>query len=262
MVKKGFSLIILILIVLIISCENGKETVSNSANKDQLTNKAMEFLVQDLKERKLMPKIEGNKIIMGISQLTARCSVEDSTENPQFYVIMVQIDLDLGSPYNKTISEHTVGIGKTKEESINKAVKAWIDGVLPPILELVRPSESEDIDKFQIETNKGSETTKWDVIAGPIQIRGKNREPLINKLKEQQPFSLINQTLLTQLARKQIYWFKLLLVKADRNTKAEAECAFNNMDWPEGNNLISKYNLPDSDGMESFSQFFIVKPTQ
>ena len=227
-----------------------------------LTTLAREQIVEVLAGRGFMPIVRDGAVELGVGGISFRCSVPGIQNHPGSAVVAIAGEVRVPAAGDAPLQDSAVGTDETVEKAVAAGVKAWIDGVLPPIQAacgIGKAGEVHPFDLCQIDA-ANKLINNWDVSAGPFQVAGAGRDHLVSHLEAQQPFGLLvsGGALPPIPIRPPLFWLKIFLCRQESGS-VTAECRLNNQDWPVGAKALSPFLLPAEPGFLLFRQFIVGK---
>jgi hypothetical protein len=227
-----------------------------------LTLFALQQTVDVLETRGFKPRIKDGAADLGVGAVSLRCSVPGVQQHPGAVVVAIAGEVLIPDMASTPIQDSAVGTAETTEKAVASGVRAWIDGVLPPVLMARGIGKAEEVHPFdlcQIDFVNNL-TNVWDVYAGPFQVAGRDREHLARHLEAQQPFTmLLTSGALPPIATTPgLFWLKLFLSRQESG-ELTAECRLNNQDWPAGAEALRTFAWPTEPGFLLYRQFIVGK---
>ncbi len=226
----------------------------------KLTSLAREQLVEVLSSQGFKPTINDAAVYLGVGAISLRCSVPGLQEHPGAVVASIAGEVHVPMAGSLPIQDTSVGSAETTENAIAAGLRAWIEGVLPPIRMASGIGKAEEVHPFdlcQVDLLNNL-TNVWDVYAGPFQVAGRDREQLASQLEAQQPFPLLLSALPPISIKPPLFWLKLFLSRQESG-ETSAECRLNNQSWPAGAEALRKLAWPADPGVLLFRQFIVGK---
>lgn len=227
-----------------------------------LTSFARQQIVEVLLGRGFKPTVQDGAVELGSGGISFRCSVPGIQNHPGAAVVAIAGEVLVPAAGLVPLQDSAVGTDETVEKAVAAGVKAWIDGVLPPVLTasgLGKPEEVHPFDLCQIDAAKRV-INNWDVSAGPFQVAGPDRDHLASHLEAEQPFTLLLRAGIVPPIPIQppLFWLKLFVCRQESG-ELSSECRLNNRDWPAGAAALSQFEWPTEPGFLLFRQFIVGK---
>jgi hypothetical protein len=208
------------------------------------------------------PEITLDVVRFGLGDLVARCRVSQVDRRPDGVVSAVEFELALRTDSREGIRENSVGVGADDEEAVRRAVRLWIEGVLPPVRAALGLGPEERVQPFRLSQTDphGRNARRWRVFGGAIQVTTDDPESLIRLLDSFPPFPYMAQQGALPLFPEEdgIFWMG---INCSRGAEGDLEgsCRVNNIEWPLGIEVLSRLPWPPGVGPLVFRQFLAGK---
>jgi hypothetical protein len=221
-----------------------------------LSEFARQALVMAMRSQDLSPREEPDCISLESPRLKARCVLLSCDDNPQRSRVDLGVELLAGSSSPCVLRTRTIGIGRSLEEAVLRAVQVIVEGGIPPVLgALGRPGEQAIASGFLTEP-EWQRRAFWEAFGGPLQTAARHRQALSDYCSAHPVIRLLGSP--AAFASAPLSWLNLgIELSADQ--RISAECLLNGTTWEEGAAALLEFSCPALVGPFFFRQFFCIR---
>lgn len=227
--------------------------------RSQLSEIARTELAERLRSAGGEPSVSLDVVRFGLGDLVARCQVSHLDRSPEKVVTAVEIELQLHPNSREGIRENSVGVAPDDEQAVRRAIRLWVDGVLPPVRAALGLGAEERVQPFRLSQTdpQGRHGRQWRVFGGSIQVTTDDPESLIRCLDTFPPFPYMAEHAGLPLFPQEngVFWMRISCTR-DAEGDFGGMCRVNNIDWPLGIEVLSRLPWPPGVGPLILRQFF------
>ena len=189
--------------------------------------------------------------------------VQHDNDGQHSVVISVSIKATHEQVFPEGIWDCLAGVGENDDEAFSFAAEVWIQGVFPPLHEILVPTETAalEVPRLSLVTrnDESGEHFPWKLYLGALQASGEFTEragTIDENVLVQRMFSAITG----ELYEPRFIWIKAYIAKS-ADGSLHGDCWLNNQDWLEGLSALYWFaeEWTDIESFASLKQFMIVK---
>ncbi|HEY9869300.1 MAG TPA: DUF6348 family protein [Candidatus Obscuribacterales bacterium] len=221
-----------------------------------LSDFARQALVMAMRSQDLSPREEPDCISLESPRLKARCVFLGCQDDPQRSRVDLGVELLAGSSSPCVLRTRTIGIGRSLEEAVLRAVQIIVEGGVPPVLAaLGRPGAQALASGFVTEP-QWQRRAFWEAFGGPVQTATRHRDLLSDYLSASPLIRLLGSP--AGFAAAPLTWLNIG-IEMTANQRVSTECLLNGTTWEEGAAALIKFSCPTLPGPFFFRQFFCIR---